>query len=69
MPMWLERCYLLSIGFGVGVVLMIMIMIFNPYRTINYKKGQIDALTGHVRYELIVDKKNILMWRYKNGDN
>ena len=61
----LENCCLILIGFSIGFLCLMIIMYYLPYKTPTYKLGQIDALTGNIRYELIIDDSQELKWAYK----
>lgn len=60
---WEEIMDLFSRGFVVGVIVitalfMLLLFVTNPYR-----KGQIEALTGDVRYELVVQPDSSKIWK------
>jgi uncharacterized membrane protein YdjX (TVP38/TMEM64 family) len=53
----------LFIGMIIGVIL--LSMIFNPTE-IGYKRGQIDALIGNIKYELVINPDSTRTWEKIN---
>lgn len=49
------------IGFGIMALLFIYFM-FSDIIEVNYKKGQIDALTGRIKYELVTKPDSTKVW-------
>lgn len=51
-----------SIMFAVGFVLCVIMFIVKDPEAIAYKKGQIDALTGKVKFKLITNPDSTKTW-------
>lgn len=52
------------LGMVVGAVIVVSIIATSPFERRGYKRGQIDALTGTVKYELIEHENKTKTWEW-----
>jgi len=51
-----------GLSFLVGVLLGLLVALFVAITADDYKKGQIDALTGKVKYHLVIQPDSTRTW-------
>lgn len=55
-------------GIVLGIFLFVMLAM-SPIVDSYYKQGQIDALSGHIKYELITNSDSTKTWRKEKTEN
>lgn len=56
-------------GVGFGMLLLTMILTVSSEHSVIYKQGQVDALTGKVKFHLVENPDGTKEWKRKQENN
>ncbi len=60
-----DKVGIFGAGVAVGFILVILILALRPIETSSeYRKGQVDALTGVIHYELVTHPDSTKTWEF-----
>ena len=63
----MENQYKMLLSFLLGVVFLLgILLIFEQGPSESYKRGQIDALTGKVSFQLVTQSDSTRVWKLKD---